>query len=189
MKTSVVVAIVIGVAILAILVGGVAGYFVARSQVSTANIMWRSGVAEKALDYYAPGMMTSNWRGRMGPGMMGAWSADTGIDHPRLQFMLDAYAEALDMTSDELRDELSSGKSIWDLASEKGVTAEEFGQFMIDADTKALEKMVADGEITQKQADTMIERMQENWKDVDPETCPCIDLFGGRGRMWRWSTP
>lgn len=189
MKTSVVVAIVIGVAVLAILVGGAAGFFVARSQVSSANIAWRTGLGDRAQNFIGPDMMTRNWRGRMGSGMMGNWGWDDENDSPRMQYMLDAYAEALDMTSDEVKTELNSGKSMWDLASAKGITAENYGQFMIDAATKALNKMVADEEITQKQADAMIENMQQNWQNVDPETCPCVEGFGGRGRMWRWYTP
>lgn len=189
MKTSVVVAIVIGVAVLAILIGGVAGYFIARNQVSAANLFWRTGMAERALDYVGPGMMNGNIRGRMVPGRMGNWDAFDEDDRPRLKYALDAYAEALDMTSAELEDELNSGKSLWDLASAKGVSAEDFGQFMSDAATNALNQMVADEEITQKQADAMIENMQQNWQNIDPETCPCIEGFGGRNRMWRWPTP
>jgi hypothetical protein len=54
--------------------------------------------------------------------------------------MLDAAAEALDMTSDELLDELKSGKSMWDLASDKGIASEDFDQFMIDTATKGAGK-------------------------------------------------
>ncbi len=200
MKTSVIVVIVVGVAILAVIVGGAAGYFIARTQFSASNIAWKVALSDGGQGLYGPGMMYGNWqgktgpgtmyrnlRGRMGAGMMNGLVDDE--DRPRLQYMLDAYAEALDMTPDDLKKELNSGKSIWDLASAKGIKAEEFDQFMIDAGTQALNKMVVDGEITQKQADAMIERMQENWQDVDPETCPCFEQFGGRSRMWRWNTP
>ncbi len=185
MKTTL---IVIGVAILAILVGIGAGYMIARTQFTFTNPARNYAFFEREQRFFGPGMMGAYGRGRMGPGMMGngGWSDD---DRPMMQSMLDAYAEALGTTSDELQKELNSGKSLWDLASAKGVTAENYGQFMIDAGTKALNKLVADGEITQKQADTMIERMQENWKDANPETCPCFEPFGGRSRMWRWFTP
>jgi len=189
MKTSVIVAIVIGVAVLAILVGGLAGYFVARSQFSSSNIMWKTAVFDRDLEFFGPDMMTGNWRSRMNPGVMGRMNRFSDRDQPRLQYMLDAAAEALDMTSDELLDELKSGKSMWDLASDKGIASEDFDQFMIDTATKALENLVADGEITEKQADAMLESIQENWQNVDPETCPCIEGFGSQNRMWRWFIP
>jgi hypothetical protein len=180
--------IVIGVAILAIIVGVMGGFLIARNQFSFSNAAGNYAFFDKGQRSFGPGMMGGNWRGRTGPGMMDNWGWSDN-DRPMMQSMLDAYAEALGMTSDDLQKELNSGKSLWDLASAKGITAEDYGQFMTNAGTKALNKLVADGEITQKQADAMIENMQENWQDANPETCPRFEPFGGRSRMWRWSTP
>jgi hypothetical protein len=161
---------------------------IARNRFSFFNAALNDGYYDKGQGFFGPGMMTRNGRGRMGPGMMGDWGRGERF-LPMQQYMLDAYAEALGMTSDDLQKELTSGKSMWDVASAKGIAKENYGQFMIDAGTKALDKMVADGEITQKQADAMIETLQQNWQNVDPETCPCIEGFGSRSRMWRWFMP
>lgn len=190
MKPGVIVALVIGVAIIAVIGGGVAGFLIGRTQFSNAGVFTRVLTFDNRSDFFGPEIFMGKWRYqiypfRMGPGMIEIWEDD----QPRLQYMLDAYAEALDMTTEDLKDELKSGKSLWDLASAKGVASEDFDQFMIDAATQALNKMVADDVITQKQADTMLERMKKNWQNVDPETCPCFDGFGGRGRMWRWAVP
>ena len=190
MKTGVMIAIAVAVAVLAVIGGGVAGYFIGRAQTSNADEVSRVIMFDKGLGYYGPGPMLDRrqngaFPGRMDEGRQGVWDND----QPYFQYMLDAYAEALGMTSEELSDELKSGKSLWDLASAKGVASEDFDQFMIDAAKQALDKMVADEVMTQKQADAMLERIQENWQDVNPETCPCFDGFGGRNRMWRWSTP
>jgi hypothetical protein len=188
MKTSVIIAIVAGVAILAVLAGGAAGYFIARNQFVASNVALKTAAIEAGQRLNnRSAMMAGMMRGRMTARMRG--DGVDAIGQSRLKYMLEAYAEALDMTADALKEELKSGKSIWDLASAKGIAAEDFDQFMIDAGTSALNKMVADKVITQEQADAMLERMQENWQDVDPETCPCLGEFGVRPRMWRRNAP
>ncbi len=95
-------------------------------------------------------------------GMMGRWtqSGATGQYGPMHEYMVGAMAEALGMTDEELDAELAAGKTMWQVAEEKGLSTEEFQQLMIDARTSALEKMVADGVLTQEQADWMQSRMQ-----------------------------
>ncbi|MBN1536025.1 MAG: hypothetical protein JW908_04785 [Anaerolineales bacterium] len=193
MKTSVIIAIVVGVAILAVLAGGVAGYFIARSQISSTSVIWKTAVYDSGLDFYGPSIMPRHWRGMDNPGMFGGtmidrWQAES--DRPRLKYMLDALAESLDTTSDSLKEELSSGKTIWDLASAQGIDEEDFGQFMIDAATNALNQMVADEELTQKQADAMLEQIQQRWENIDPENIPGIFMGPkSRSRTWRWHIP
>lgn len=192
MKPGVIIALVIGIAVIAVIGGGVAGFLIGRAQFANAEVFTRVYTFDGGSDLFGREIFMGRWRDgitpfRMGPGMMEMWVWED--DQPRLRYMLDAYAEALDMTTEELQDKLKSGKSLWDLASAKGIPSEDFDEFMINAATQALNKMVADDEITQKQADTILERMKENWQNVNPETCPCFDGFGGRGRMWRWAVP
>ncbi|RME62337.1 MAG: hypothetical protein D6790_06510 [Caldilineae bacterium] len=76
----------------------------------------------------------------------------------------DALAEALGMTPEELHDALRSGQTLEEIAAEKGVDLEAV-QEQIKADmlAQAQEKLaqaVADGKLTQEEADQILERMQ-----------------------------
>lgn len=90
---------------------------------------------------------------------------------------LDTVATALGMTADELRTELQSGKTIADVAAEKGVAVE-----TITAAVKAelqthLAEEVASGEHTQAEADQIL-------ADADARIAAMIDgtaPAGGRG--------
>lgn len=90
-------------------------------------------------------------RGMMG-GMMGGANGQYGPMH---EYMQAALAEKLGISVDELNAAHADGKTFWDLAEEKGLTAEEAQQAMLDARSAALDAMVADGALTQEQADWM----------------------------------
>ena len=103
---------------------------------------------------YGPGMMG---RG----GMMGRWSqGSTGQYGPMHEYMVGAMAQALGLTDEELDAELAAGKTMWQVAEAKGLGLEEFQTLMLDARKDAFTKMVADGVLTQEQADWMLSRMQ-----------------------------
>lgn len=135
---------------------------------------------------YGPGMMG----GRGGPGgIMGGYRAQdgTGILH---DYMIAAFADALGLTPEELESRLAAGETLWQIALSEGYSAEEFSQLWIDARTSALEEAVADGVITQEQADWMIAHMQARQAaGYGPGLGPCGGgRFGGfRGGMrWGW---
>ena len=137
------------VAILAVLVLGVAGFAYAQSQTPPPP----DGPT------YGPGMM-GRWGGRgFGQGMMGRWSR--GGYGPMHEYMVDAFAEALNLTHEELEAKLGDGETMWSIAQAQGLSDEEIADLMVEARTKALEQAVADGALTQEQADWMIQRMQE----------------------------
>ncbi|MDI6907722.1 MAG: hypothetical protein QMC81_09625 [Thermoanaerobacterales bacterium] len=73
---------------------------------------------------------------------------------------LDAVAEALGMTVDELQTELEQGKKLSEIAQEKGVTADELHKKMVEARIQAIQQAVKDGKISQDRADEMIQRLQ-----------------------------
>lgn len=170
MKKVVLIAVVAFVVLAAL---GVAGYAYAQTPTPPTNP-------------FVPG----SGYGR-GGGMMGGWRSaqDYGPMH---EYMVAAMAETLGMTVDELNAELAAGKTMWLIAQEKGFTLEQFQTLMLEARQKALEQMVADGVITQAQADWMLDRMQGMWGGAGGYGCPGMGGFGpggfGRGGG-RWNTP
>ncbi len=111
---------------------------------------------------HGPGM---GWGGR-GPGM-GWGNAETS--------MLDVAAEALDMTPGQLWDELRAGKSLEDIAAEKGLEPKDLAQAFLDARREALAEAVEKGDLTQEQADAILAHMEECLEE-HPE-----HLMGGYG--------
>ncbi|WP_298008303.1 MULTISPECIES: hypothetical protein [Anaerolinea] len=71
------------------------------------------------------------------------------------EYMHAALAEQLGLTKEELETRLSEGQTVYQIAQEKGLSVDEFRTLMINARTTALDRMVADGVITQEQADWM----------------------------------
>lgn len=62
-------------------------------------------------------------------------------------------AQAIGMTTEELRTQLQAGKTIAAVAQEKGVDVQKVIDATIAADTKAIDEALAAGRITQAQAD------------------------------------
>ncbi|MEW6718292.1 MAG: hypothetical protein AB1345_12445 [Chloroflexota bacterium] len=90
-----------------------------------------------------------------GPGMMG-W--DDGEEYPLHEYMETALAEALGLTVEELESRKEAGETLWDIAQDLGLGAEELGDIMQKAREKALAQAVADGVITEEQAEWMLDR-------------------------------
>jgi uncharacterized protein YidB (DUF937 family) len=176
MKTAILIGVIVVVALVAL---GVAGYAFAQT------------VTPPAPDFpFGWGGM-----GRHG-GMMGGWRSGEGGYGLMHEYMEDAMAEALGISHDELEELLDQGKTMWQIAQEKGFTEEEFGELVVKARTEVLEKMVDDGVITQEQADWMKSRMDTMWDWMQQNGgsfsgCPGMGGFGGQGRGpgYRWSTP
>lgn len=130
-------------AVIATLILGVAGFAYAQTQTPPSAVPNSFGY------------------GRMGNfgGMMGRWdqSGSYGLMH---DYMVDAAANKLGISPDSLQNELSSGKTMWQVAQEQGLTEEQFRSAMAEAAKDAVSKMVADGVITQAQADWMVQRAE-----------------------------
>jgi hypothetical protein len=102
----------------------------------------------------------SGWLGP-GPGLgfglrgVGEWST------------FDAAAEALGLTPDQLFTELHSGKTLSDIATEKGVDLQAVQDAMNAArqaaEQQAIEQAVTDGQISREQADWMLQGLQNGW--------------------------
>lgn len=82
-----------------------------------------------------------------------------GTYGPLHEYMITALAEAFGLTPEELTAAHAEGKTLWAIAQEQGKTFDEFKTLMLEARAKALEAAVADGVISQEQADWMLDRM------------------------------
>jgi hypothetical protein len=108
---------------------------------------------------YGPGGMM----GRRGnaPGMMGRGgfgvAQGKGLMH---DYMVSAFAEAVDLTVEEVETRLQDGERMAEIALAQGITEDTLPDLLTQVRTSALNAAVADGVITQAQADFMLERMQ-----------------------------
>ena len=75
---------------------------------------------------------------------------------------MEAAAAVLGMEPEELLSELQEGKTIAEVAEEQGVTVDEFTAAMLPEVRQELDALVADGKLTQEQADAVFERVEEN---------------------------
>ena len=92
-----------------------------------------------------------------GYGMMGSgWNMH--------QAMLEATAKALGLTADQLTAEFQAGKTLPEIAKEHNVELAAVQKALADARKAALDKAVADGWLTQKQADLMLDHMEDMWQ-------------------------
>ena len=119
-----------------------------------------------------------------GWGMMGTgWSWH--------QTMLETAAKALGLTPDELTAEFQAGKTLAQVAKERGVELADVQTALLDARKTALDKAVADGSITQEQADWMLDHMQQRLDDDNAGSGMMGRGWGmhsgrGRGGMMGW---
>lgn len=91
---------------------------------------------------------------------------------------LSAAAEALGMTEAELRTAARDGKTLADLAAEKGVSEDALVDALVAAAKERLAAAVADGRITQEQADARAADLETRiTASLDDELC----RPGGRG--------
>jgi hypothetical protein len=79
--------------------------------------------------------------------------------------LLDIVADLTGLTTEEVAEQRAGGASISDIAASEGVEADAVVDAALDARKTALEELVADGTITQEQADEMLERMSTRLSD------------------------
>lgn len=122
------------------------------------------------------------WRMDQAPGFRmrgmgkGFGGFDRGVDN-----LISIAADKLGMSLTDLLTELQDGKSIADLADEKGVDTQEIVDAYL-AELKAdLDEAVDDGKITQKQADYHLEQAEERVTDQLDNTWPNCEPGGFRG--------
>ncbi len=117
-------------------------------------------------------------------GMMRGWAAsswDRG-DAPLHEYMVQAVAEVFGLSVEEVEALHDEGITLWEWAQEQGMSLEEFQSKMLEAKQIALDAAVADGVITQEQADWMLSHMFGMWGAGGFGPCHGYGNFGGRGR-------
>jgi len=75
-------------------------------------------------------------------------------------YMVAALADALNLTVEDVDARLTAGETMYAIALAEGIAAEDMQAFLTDVRTTAINAAVADGVITQAQADRMIARAQ-----------------------------
>jgi len=153
----------------ATLVFGVAGFAYAQSQIPpTPEYPYGPGMMGNYDDDgpgYGHGMMGGGSRGMMGGyGMMG-WNGEEGPMH---EAMVAVVADALGLTPEEIETRHDAGETLWEIAEAEGLSAEEIQDLMSSAHDAALEDAVANGDLTQEQADWMNSHMEQMWEEGNP---------------------
>lgn len=92
---------------------------------------------------------------------------------------LDAAAEALGLSEDELRDALRDGDTLADVAEEQGTSVDDLVRAMVDAARADLENAVEDGRMTDAMRDSMLESLDERIRALVTEGFR--PLHGGPG--------
>ena len=113
-------------------------------------------LAAVALAMAATGAVYAQAETLAGPAQGGSGDG-SGFLH---DYMVDALAEALGITAEELESRLASGETLAAIAADLGVQADEFPALWLEARQSALDAAVADGVITAEQADWMLSRMR-----------------------------
>ena len=70
--------------------------------------------------------------------------------------------DKLGMTDEEITAGLNSGKTLYALAKEKGMTEDQFKAALLEERNKAIDKAVADATITKEEGDSMKETLENN---------------------------
>ena len=94
---------------------------------------------------------------------------------------LDAAAAFLGLTETQLEEALRSGKSLAQIAKEKGKSADDLVDALVAATTKRLDQAVADGRMTKAQRDMVVADLKERTTAIVNGTAPPNGfLFRGR---------
>jgi polyhydroxyalkanoate synthesis regulator phasin len=116
-----------------------------------------------------------------GMGKMGRGPWGFGPDGVNL---LTVAAEKLGMTETELMTELRDGKSIADVAKEKGIDTQVISDAFLAQAKEKLDALVSDGTLTQAQADTRLTEETDALPDRLTGTGMMGDGFGRGGDRW-----
>lgn len=106
---------------------------------------------------YGSGMMGGGYG--YGRGMMMRGVRNSGAYGPMHDAMQNALAAGLDLTREELDARIAAGETPAQIAAAQGLSQEEFATIFANARKTAMDKAVADGYLTQQQADWMLTRM------------------------------
>ncbi|OGN92798.1 MAG: hypothetical protein A2Y88_07955 [Chloroflexi bacterium RBG_13_48_10] len=106
---------------------------------------------------YGPGAMMQGYGlgGMMGRRGLGVARGE-GLMH---EYMISAFAEAIDLTVEAVETRLADGESLKEIAIAQGITEDQLPDLLTQVHQAALDAAVADEVITQEQADIMLDHM------------------------------
>jgi hypothetical protein len=126
---------------------------------------------------YGYGMMGDNTQNGYGNGMMGGltmngsdwesmnymhqWMNTSGGMHT---FVWNTLAEKLELSNDELYEQVNNGRTIAQIAESKGITITDLVATLEMAHVDVLNQAVADGNLTQDQADNILAQMTGSYE-------------------------
>lgn len=105
---------------------------------------------------------------------------------------LDAAADALAMTEEDVRDALADGKTLAEVAGEQGISVDALVDALVAEHQARLDEAVAEGDLTQEQADERLAAAEErvtafvNGERPERPERPA-GLGGGRRGPGRWA--
>lgn len=169
----------IGIAFVAVLAVAALGFGVAFAQTQTPD------------DNYGPSWMMGGRGGMMGGyarngggwewmDAMHEWMAASGGMHT---FVWNALADTFGLSGNELNAEANSGKTIAQIAEEKGISRVDLVAALEAAHAKSLAQAVADGYLTQVQADSLLAQMAGRYEWMIDNMGAGYGFAGGRGGM------
>ena len=97
----------------------------------------------------------------------GRWGL--GPRFPGFGLRLNTVASTLGITTDELRSELTSGKTLSQIIAEHGKTVDEVVNALVAEAKTKLDQAVADGRVTQQQADEILSALPDRLKQMIEE--------------------
>jgi hypothetical protein len=168
---------IIGIALVAVLALAALGAGVAFAQIQNPNsgFAWMMGGRGGMMSGYAQN--GDNWELM---NTMHQWMTTSGGMHT---FVWNALAEKLGLTSDELYAEVDSGKTIAQIAEEKGVSRADLVVALETAHQTSLDQAVTDGALTQEEADNFLAQMAGRYEWMLDNTGSGTGMMGGRGGM------
>lgn len=119
----------------------------------------RADTLKERIDQGKPGFFGGRgWCGMMGSRIHRGFAAMAWLNG---ETVVKAVAEKLGMTADDLKAELKSGKRLAEIAEDKNVSEQDLRAAVVDAVKPRLDEAVADGNLTQKQADQIVSNIQK----------------------------
>ncbi len=113
-----------------------------------------------------------------GRGSMMGGQAGNDLLH---DYMIAGFAEAFDMEVADLQARIDAGETMYDVALSLNYTPEQFTELMVTVRTDAINQALADGVITQEQADWMLSRLAQRAEaGFGTGTCTGDCQVGGR---------
>jgi polyhydroxyalkanoate synthesis regulator phasin len=105
---------------------------------------------------------------------------------------VEAAAAVLDMEAEDLLDEVRDGKTLAEVAEAQGMSADKFTQALLSEVKTQLDALVADGKLTEEQANAILERTEENIDAIvnaEPGPGGPRRGLGGFGGSWSGPSP